>query len=150
MVLLELGFLTLSSTALAVSSVILVVIAARTLLPRKTAALHLPPGPRGLPLLGNLFDMPRKAAWETFADWCREYGAYPCFSINGMHNLTVISDRGRRSPQRPRPVDPPTQLGGGHNGPPRESLHHLLRSPNVPADGPVSALEFLLLPLTRR
>ncbi|KAI0774931.1 cytochrome P450 [Trametes elegans] len=96
MVLLELGFLKSSSTALAVSAVILVVIAARTLWSRKIVALHLPPGPRGLPLLGNLFDMPRKEAWKTFADWSREYG--DVVHLNATTDLlenrfTVYSDR---------------------------------------------------------
>ena len=39
----------------------------------------LPPGPRGLPLLGNLFDIPRKAAWKTFAEWGNAYGELTLF-----------------------------------------------------------------------
>lgn len=34
----------------------------------------LPPGPRGLPLIGNLLDMPSDNEWFTFAQWGKEYG----------------------------------------------------------------------------
>lgn len=33
-----------------------------------------PPGPRGLPILGNLFDIPRRAPWETYTRWGKQYG----------------------------------------------------------------------------
>jgi len=35
-------------------------------------ALPLPPGPKRLPLLGNLFNMPRTLEWETYHKWSRE------------------------------------------------------------------------------
>ncbi|KIM35565.1 hypothetical protein M413DRAFT_32422 [Hebeloma cylindrosporum] len=36
---------------------------------------HLPPGPKKLPFIGNLLSMPRRAEWETFADWGKEYNS---------------------------------------------------------------------------
>ncbi len=42
---------------------------------RSTA--RFPPGPRGLPLIGNLLDMPSEKEWLTFAKWGRKYGTVP-------------------------------------------------------------------------
>jgi hypothetical protein len=36
----------------------------------------LPPGPKGLPLLGNVLDMPRTHEWVTFAKWGQKYGTH--------------------------------------------------------------------------
>lgn len=33
-----------------------------------------PPGPPGLPLIGNLKDIPKHPAWLTYRGWSREYG----------------------------------------------------------------------------
>ncbi|KAI0629573.1 hypothetical protein C8Q77DRAFT_294725 [Trametes polyzona] len=43
---------------------------------RKGSTASKPPGlgPKGLPLLGNLFDLPRKGAWKTFTGWSKENG----------------------------------------------------------------------------
>lgn len=34
----------------------------------------LPPGPKGLPFVGNVFDMPNGHNWKTFARWGTMYG----------------------------------------------------------------------------
>ena len=36
--------------------------------------LPLPPGPRKLPLAGNLFNMPRSFEWEKYTEWAKEFG----------------------------------------------------------------------------
>lgn len=36
--------------------------------------MPLPPGPTGLPLIGNLFDIPKDYGWITYAEWGRKYG----------------------------------------------------------------------------
>jgi cytochrome P450 len=47
---------------------------------------QLPPGPRGLPLIGNLLDMPSEQEWLTFARWGELYGWY--FDFVQTINLT--------------------------------------------------------------
>ncbi|SJL03008.1 related to cytochrome P450 CYP2 subfamily [Armillaria ostoyae] len=44
----------------------------------------LPPGPRGLPLIGNLIDMPSDKEWFTFARWGKEYGDIASVSVLGQ------------------------------------------------------------------
>ena len=37
-------------------------------------SLPLPPGPRGYPIVGNLFDVPKKMPWKVFHEWSKSYG----------------------------------------------------------------------------
>lgn len=42
---------------------------------RRLQGLSLPPGPKGLPLLGNLMDIPNvKHPWVAYRDWASIYG----------------------------------------------------------------------------
>ena len=34
-----------------------------------------PPGPKGLPIVGNFFDLPVKYQWKTYAEWKARWGA---------------------------------------------------------------------------
>ncbi|KAL6716882.1 hypothetical protein ACLMJK_004794 [Lecanora helva] len=40
---------------------------------------RMPPGPKGLPIIGNLHQAPSKYPWRTFADWHKKYG--PIYSL---------------------------------------------------------------------
>jgi hypothetical protein len=35
---------------------------------------NLPPGPKPLPLIGNILDVPKEAAWKVFQEWGHQYG----------------------------------------------------------------------------
>lgn len=38
-----------------------------------------PPGPKGLPVIGNVLDMPRMNPWVAFRDWSRKMSmSYSC------------------------------------------------------------------------
>ena len=44
--------------------------------------LPLPPGPKGYPLIGNLFDVPSDKPWVVYDKWRKTYGK--TFMINGL------------------------------------------------------------------
>ncbi|KAF8648401.1 hypothetical protein AX16_006310 [Volvariella volvacea WC 439] len=51
----------------------------------------LPPGPKGLPLIGNVLDMPKSMPWITFAEWGKQYGDMTYISLFGRPWLIVNS-----------------------------------------------------------
>ncbi|KAG0691872.1 cytochrome P450 [Suillus ampliporus] len=58
---------------------------------RKNGQLPLPPGPRGLPLLGIIFNVPVKEHWIKFADWSREYGDLLSGMVLGRQFIVINS-----------------------------------------------------------
>ncbi|KAK0469620.1 cytochrome P450 [Desarmillaria tabescens] len=54
----------------------------------KHARLPLPPGPKGLPFIGNLWDVPAEYPWLTYARWAATYG--DIFYLDTPGNLTVV------------------------------------------------------------
>jgi hypothetical protein len=47
----------------------------------------LPPGPKGYPIVGNLFDLPPSHVWEKFSELGKQYGA---LSIPGLHSVPTL------------------------------------------------------------
>ena len=43
---------------------------------KKSSAAPLPPGPKKLPLLGNLLDMPTEREWVKFTAWGNQFGMF--------------------------------------------------------------------------
>ncbi|KAL1851749.1 hypothetical protein Daus18300_012434 [Diaporthe australafricana] len=53
--------------------------------------LPLPPGPPGLPILGNILDMPTTQSFKQFHAWTQQYG--PIFSLRaGKDTIIVLGD----------------------------------------------------------
>lgn len=61
----------------------------------------LPPGPKGLPLLGNLLDLPPDYSWLTYAKWRATYGdiiyldtpASPTIIVNSAEAAMELFER---------------------------------------------------------
>src|ERR1700749_4872496 len=54
-----------------------------------------PPGPKGLPLLGNLLDMPTEQEWVKFSKWGETYGKFypmPQQYIQRISEGNIIGD----------------------------------------------------------
>ncbi|KAJ7598124.1 cytochrome P450 [Mycena floridula] len=52
--------------------------------------LPFPPGPHGLPLVGNLFDFPLEYDWLTYGKWAESFG--PIISLSALgSNIIIIS-----------------------------------------------------------
>lgn len=49
-------------------------IAYRLFLRRQRPRLPFPPGPKGLPLIGNLRDLPAQYQWLKYEKWGQEFG----------------------------------------------------------------------------
>ncbi|PKX94818.1 cytochrome P450 [Aspergillus novofumigatus IBT 16806] len=50
--------------------------------------LPLPPGPPGLPVIGNLLQAPKEAPWKKYKEWSNKYG--PIMSIRNGQNVFII------------------------------------------------------------
>ncbi len=69
----------------------------------------MPPGPAGLPLFGNIFQVPTKEAWKKFGQWQCEYGTYPAPSSGlilahryFLYRPDVFLEYGRTTCHRPQ------------------------------------------------
>lgn len=45
----------------------------------------LPPGPKGLPVIGNVLQVPQDFAWLQFAKWGEEFGSFHTLILRRNH-----------------------------------------------------------------
>lgn len=78
-----------------------------------------PPGPRKLPLIGNLLDVPLQDQWVTFSRMAKEASTYIMFEglTGNQRQSNLWSCRYRHtSPQHGRNIDYRSGVSGGYNG----------------------------------
>ncbi|KAF2234318.1 cytochrome P450 [Viridothelium virens] len=61
----------------------------RTRLPAGVRRL---PGPRGLPFIGSVHELPEQCSWLKFADWAREYGPIYQVNLGGVNHIWISTD----------------------------------------------------------
>lgn len=52
---------------------------------RNPSRLPFPPGPKGYPLIGNIFDMPTSKQWLQYDEWAKIYGQQQYFGRRQIH-----------------------------------------------------------------
>jgi cytochrome P450 len=77
-----------SFSALDVAFVGLAVWLAKQLLNKRKSSLPLPPGPPGLPLIGNVLDLPQSQPHKTYIEWGQKYG--PIMHVNALGQPIII------------------------------------------------------------
>ena len=78
-----------SALAKLAALICLVHLVLRSAIRRKALPLPLPPGPRRLPILGNVLQMPRERIERGFAKIAEKYGALRLVPFQGMTILTL-------------------------------------------------------------
>lgn len=77
----------------------------------------LPPGPKPLPLIGNVFDLPKEKDWLTYRAWNDQYGDVVCVDVLGqkiviLGSAAAVNDllEQRGAIYSDRPVTPMVEL----------------------------------------
>ncbi|KAF9461394.1 cytochrome P450 [Collybia nuda] len=65
----------------------------KSLLQRRRRHNSLPPGPKGLPFVGNILDMPSEKEWLTFARWGEQWGDISSVTVLGQTLIILNSAR---------------------------------------------------------
>ncbi|KAL0949180.1 hypothetical protein HGRIS_009258 [Hohenbuehelia grisea] len=71
--------------------ILLVVFALLAKVLRRRSSPRLPPGPKGLPLIGNVLDMPSTHEWLTFAKWGETWGDICSVTVFGQSLIILNS-----------------------------------------------------------
>ena len=53
----------------------------------------IPPGPDGVPILGNMLQIPPHHSWLKFKEWADQYGHIIRFTILGRENVVLSTER---------------------------------------------------------
>ena len=112
--------------------------------------LPLPPGPKGYPLIGNLFDMPVHKPWIVYDEWSKTYGK--TFIIHGLslhNNLNLDIFRWYHIPQCSWPKLCNFKFFASRHRPVREKVFKLLgQKADDYVDWTVCIITFLSLQIT--
>ncbi|KAJ7499265.1 cytochrome P450 [Mycena latifolia] len=77
--------------ALDICAVACVLLLLKRLLSLRQQVQSLPPGPKGLPLVGNVLDMPSEKEWITFSKWADKWGDICSVNILGQPLIIIGS-----------------------------------------------------------
>ena len=69
----------------------LIFLAYRVSRPRTPRGASLPPGPKGVPFLGFVRNIPHEYAWLTYAEWAKKYGDVMYFKTFGQPMIVLSS-----------------------------------------------------------
>jgi hypothetical protein len=67
------------------------VLIAAYLVHKRRRRAKLPPGPPGLPLIGNLHQAPTSAPWLIYKQWVKQYGSLVSVDLGGT-TMVIVSD----------------------------------------------------------
>ncbi|KAI0069315.1 cytochrome P450 [Artomyces pyxidatus] len=63
---------------------------------RRRKGLAYPPGPRRLPIIGNLLEIPFEHSWLTYAEWAKSYGDIISLTVLGQVIVILNSPKSAR------------------------------------------------------
>lgn len=81
--------MTYMSSVVDVVAIAAIVYVAGRLLSRSKSASPLPPGPSGLPIIGNVLDLPQSEPYKAYIQWGHKYGTCDL----QLHHLNLIECR---------------------------------------------------------